>query len=120
MSEQQTSSPRNMRNEGESALIRGASLILILLFALSSHVPLLELLGIMPLAESIVGITLTWILLFTNIYVVVGTYVVVRWLAVGTDGREEMEELFAGKHIRYLVTISLGWLSLFWVVQQAL
>lgn len=114
------STPRNMRKEGEDGLVNGASLMLILLFWLTSHVPALELLGIMEPPATFVGLLITWGLLCSNIYIFVGTYFVIQWTAVGRDGEQTMQSWFAGKHLRILATISLAWLSLFWVVQLGL
>lgn len=120
MEQTSPSTPRDMRKEGENGLINGASLMIILLYGITSHIPPLELIGIMQGPETIFGITITWLLLFSNIYVFLGAYVVVRWLAIGPNGDETMNSWFAGKHIRILGVISLAWLALFWVVQLGL
>lgn len=120
MEQTSPSTPRNMRKEGEDGLINGACLMVILIYGITSHVPPLELLGIMQGPETLLGTLLTWGLLCSNIYVFVGGYFVLQWIAAGPDGPETMQKIFAGRLIKILGAISLVWLSMFWVIQHGL
>lgn len=107
---------RNVKNDSQKALIKGAALIVILMYALASHMPLLDLIGITAGSDTLVGLTVTWLLLGSNIYVVTIGYVAVRWMAAGPKGPETMQAWFDGKGFRYLAMIAFAWLSVYWLV----
>lgn len=109
-------SVRDIKNEGQKGLIKGASLIIILIYAFASHIPLLDLIGIKEGASSMFGLTVTWLLLLSNIYVVIFGYVLSRWMATGPNGPETMRKWFEGKGLRYLAMIAFAWLSVYWLV----
>ena len=115
MSEAETMTVRDIRNESQNNLIKGACLVIILMYGLASHMPLLNLLGVLDGADTLSAVLLNWLLLSTNIYVVVAGYVALRWMAAGPQGDETMEAWFKGKLLRYFAMIAIAWLSVYWM-----
>ncbi len=115
MSDAEIMTVRDIRNEGQKNLIKGACLVIILMYGLASHMPLLHLLGVTDGADTLFKVMLYWGLLSTNVYVVVAGYVALRWMAAGPEGDATMEAWFKGKVLRYCATIALAWLSIYWM-----